>query len=696
VLLVSAALLLLVLIAVFRDWRSVALAGVSIVTSLVTGGLVLYVAGTTVNVMTLAGFVMALVVVVDDAVVGAWGQKARDQEAVGLDAVRNATLRTRGPMLYSAVIGGAAVATFFFLEGEGGAFLPAIASSYLLALAAALVVSLTITPALSAILQTRSGDRQPTGLIGWIGSRYSARAPGIATRFTSAVLAFAVLVGAALVALPFIDQNLRPDLKQRDVLVQLDAPAGTSLARMDEIAAQAVFDVGSLEGVSNVTAHVGRAITSDQVVNVNSAEIWAKIDGGADYSATLARIDRAVGDVPDVATAVTTYSDQRVTEILGRSADQLVVRTYGNNPAVLRSTADQILHVVDRIDGVERAYIDLPIEEPTIEVDVDLDRAQALGLKPGDVRRRAAILLGGIVVGNLFEEQKVFDVVVWGAPAIRQTVDDVRAVMIPTPGGTNVTLGEVADVRVVANETVIRHEAAESYLDVIVSTTDGEIEETAADIDSALTQVSFPLEYHAQVLGGYAEERAAQTRIITVVVAALIGIFVFLQAAFSSWRLALIVFFSLPLALTGGVLAILFTGAEATLGSVVGIIAIITLATRGTVLLIRNYEEREAGGETFGVDLIAGGTKELLLPTLGPIVALAAVFVPLAVASGLGGLEIAGPMAIVILGGLITTTLLLLFFVPAVYLRWGHITDPDTTAHDLFERATLTAGPGGE
>ena len=113
-------------------------------------------------------------------------------------------------------------------------------------------------------------------------------------------------------------------------------------------------------------------------------------------------------------------------------------------------------------------------------------------------------------------------------------------------------------------------------------------------------------------------------------------------------------------------------------------------------MLIRNYEEREAAGETFGVDLIAGGTKELLLPTLGPIVALAAVFVPLAAASGLGGLEIAGQMAIVILGGLITTTLLLLFFVPAIYLRWGHITDPDTTAHDLFERETLTAGPGGE
>ena len=298
--------------------------------------------------------------------------------------------------------------------------------------------------------------------------------------------------------------------------------------------------------------------------------------------------------------------------------------------------------------------------------------------------------------GNLFEEQKVFDVVVWGAPAVRQNVDDVRGLIVPTPTGANVTLGDIADVNVVPNATVIRHESVESFLDVIASTADRNVESVASDIDAALADLSFPIEYHARLLGGYAEEREAQSRVISVVIAALIGIFVFLQAAFSSWRLALMVFVSLPLAVAGGVIAILITGAEASLGSVVGIIALIALATRGTVLLIRRYEDREAGGEAFGIDLIAGGTSELMLPTTGPILAVAALFIPLAAASGFAGLEIVGPMAIVILGGLITTSLLLLFVLPAVYLRWGHIENPDTTAHDLFESELRGAAQGGE
>ena len=269
-LLIGAVLLILVLVALFRDWRSVAIAIVSIATSLVAGGIVLYLAGVTVNLMILAGFVMALVVIVDDAIVSAWSQTApgRQSALTGLPAIRNATLRTRSPMLYSAIIAGAAVATFYFLEGEGGSFLPPIATAYLLALAAALLVSLTVTPALSAVISKTTEAKPQTGLMHWIGEWYSNRALGLTSKFGAAAIVFAVFVGAALIALPFIDQNLRPELKQRDVLVQLDAPPGTSLARMDEIAAQAVYDVGSLEGVANVTAHVGRAITSDQVVHV--------------------------------------------------------------------------------------------------------------------------------------------------------------------------------------------------------------------------------------------------------------------------------------------------------------------------------------------------------------------------------------------------------------------------------------------
>jgi Cu/Ag efflux pump CusA len=341
---------------------------------------------------------------------------------------------------------------------------------------------------------------------------------------------------------------------------------------------------------------------------------------------------------------------------------------------------------VEGAAGVSDARLDLPLEESTIEVDIDLERAQERALKPGDVRRRAATLLSGIVVGNLFEEQKVFDVVVWGAPAIRQTVDDVRDMLIPTPSGENVTLADIAEVRVVPNQTVIRHESVEPYIDVKMGVVDRDLADVAADIDGMLAGISFPLEYHAEVLGGFSVEREANSRVIAVVVTALIGMFVFLQAAFSSWRLALLVFATLPMAVSGGILAVLITDREVALGSIAGLVAVVGLAARETVLLVRKYEARERQGKSFGESLIVEGTTEMLLPTLAPVAALAAVFLPLAIASGISGLEIVGPMAVVVLGGLVATLLLTLLVVPAFYLRWGFIEEPDTTGYDLFER----------
>jgi Cu/Ag efflux pump CusA len=687
-------ILVLLMIGVFLyDWRALLVSAVSIATSLVGAGLVLYAANVTVNAMTVAGLVMALLVIVDDAIVGVWGMQqpitdplANDNGASLLNRVGGATLRTRSAALYSAVIVGAAAATFFFLDGEGGAFLPHIASAYLLALALALVTSLTVAPALSAFLvKGAPNERRTSPLARSLRAWYKSSGPAIVTKTGWSILTFAVLIGAALVALPFIDQSLRPDLKQRDVLIEIEAPAGTSLTRMDEIAAQIAFEVVSLEGVANFGAHVGRAITSDQVVNVNSAEVWVTIAEAADYAATFTAIESAVLSGGDVTARVTTYSDQRVTEILSRSDDEFVVRVYGEDSGVLHDVANRVLASVASVQGVRDAKLDVPIEEPTIEIEIDLDRTQAVGLKPGDVRRRAATLLSGIVVGNLFEDQKVFDVVVWGAPGIRQTVDDVRDLLIPTPSGASVTLGEVGDIRVVPNVAMIRHESVATYLDVRAGVVDRDLTDVAADVDVALAQVPFPLEYHAEVLGGFADQREARSRVVAVIVAALIGIFVLLQAALNSWRLAFLLFATLPMALTGGVFALLITGRQATLGSVAGLVALVGLAARATILMIQNYQERERAGEQFGPDLIVGGTTDLIVPTLVSPLAMVAVFLPVVIAGPLAGLEIVGPMAVVILGGLITTVLLALIVVPAFYLRWGFVKEPDTDADDLFD-----------
>ncbi|HVF08313.1 MAG TPA: efflux RND transporter permease subunit [Actinomycetota bacterium] len=689
--LIGAVLLLLVLGAFSLDWRAAVVSAVGIAMALGAAWLVLYFTGTIVNTMVLAGLVMALVVLIDDAVIDAHSvahrMRNRRAQTEGMpvwQVVVEATLEMRSAMLFATLIVGAALLPAFFLEGEAGAFLPAIATSYLIAIAAAIVVALTVTPALGMMLLGGSPrELRESPVARRIGGAYQRLATRLVPKTGVAFAVFGVFIVAGLVAAPFLDGFMRPVLEERDVVVRLDAQPGTSLQAMDAITAQAVEDLRTLPGIEDVGAHVGRAIQSDQIVNVNSAEVWVGIDASADYADTIESIESVAAGLPEVSTDVLTYSEQRVTDVLGRTDDEIVVRVYGANPEILESKAGEIRAAIEGVDGLEDPTVQLPADEPTIEVQPDILAAERVGLAPGDVRRAATTLLSGLVVGNLFEEQKVFDVAVWGDPGIRENVADVQNLLIDTPSGELVRLSEVADVRVVPNRAVIRHESVESYVDVTGTVSDRSAGDVAEDVEQAVERIEFPLEHHAQVLGGFQEDAAARSRVISVMIAAAIAIFLLLQAAFASWRLAVLAFLALPMALTGGALAVSLTGGEVTLGSVAGFIAVLAVATRGIVSLIRHYQGRQADGEAFGADLVIGATRDRLLPIVTAAVAAAVVLIPFAVGGGSAGFEIVGPMSIVILGGLVTATLMNLVVVPALYLRYGFVAELDTSAEDL-------------
>jgi Cu/Ag efflux pump CusA len=688
--LIAAILLILVLGAFFFDWRSALVSAVAIAMALAAAWLVLYLTDTTVNTMILAGLVMALVTLIDDVVGDVWNvaQRIRRRHEYGdgipaWETVIEAVLEMRSAMLFATLIVAAALLPAFFMEGEAGAFLPAIATAYLLAILASIVVALTVTPALGMILLGNAPERLESPVAGWVKKRYEGIAPKIVANPVPAIAVVAVLAVAGLVALPFFEASMRPVLKERDVVVRLDAQPGTSLQRMDEITAQAVEELRAVPGIDDVGAHVGRAVQSDQIVNVNSAEVWVSLDGSTDYGDTIAAIESAAGGLPDVSNDVLTYSEQRITDILGRGDDEIVVRIYGQDQQILETKAEEVRGAIAGIDGLENAEVQLPAEEPTIEVEPDIARAERYGLAPGDVRRAATTLLSGLVVGNLFEEQKVFDVAVWGVPEIRQSETDVENLLIDTPDGTLVPLGEVADVRLEPNLAVIRHESVDSYVDVTANVSGRDVGDVAGDVDGALQQVEFPLEHHAEVLGGFAEEAATASDVLAVAVAALIAIFLLLQAAFASWRVAILAFAALPLALVGGAVAAAIAGGDVTLGSAAGFVAVLGLAARGSIALIRHYQQRQREGEAFGADLVTGGTRDRIVPIVTTAVASAAVFIPFAVSGGSAGLEIVGPMSIVVLGGLVTATLVNLVVLPAMYLRFGFVAEADTSADDI-------------
>jgi CzcA family heavy metal efflux pump len=692
--LVIAGLLLALVVAAFLfQWRTVLIALVTIPVSLVAAALVLDLLGETFNAISFAGLAVAVALVIDDAVVGAENVARRLRAQNGARPVGRVVLEAsqemRSPLTYATLIALLAVVPIAIMEGRPGAFFEPLALSYALAVVAAMVVALTVTPALSLLLFSRrsAGAGEPP-LVRWAAPGYASLLSRFLQRPRTALIAVGVALVLALAALPLMGTSLIPSLKDTDVLVRLDAEPGTSNPRMTAIATGLSRELRSIPGVENVGAHVGRAKTGDQVVNVNSSELWVSVDPDADYDATVASIEDAVERTRGVASDVVSYSAQRIRDIgalndgeneaagddlgvLTGVDEPLVVRVYGQDLATLRREARRVRRLVSRVDGVVDPRVKLPATQPTIEIETDLDRARRFGVKPGDVRRAEGTLLQGILVGSIFEQQKVFDVIVQGAPSARESVADVRNLLIDGPDGGHLRLERVADVRVTPTPIVIDRDAVSRRLDIVADVQGRDLGSVANDIEARLANVDFPLEYHAEVLQETTAEEIDSTQMTAFAVAAAIAAFLLLQAAFRSWRLAAAVFLCLPLALVGGVLAALIGGAELSLGSYVGFLALFGLAARAGVVLIRHFQDLEHEGEAFGPALVERGTRERLAPILTSAAGTAVVMLPFAIAGAEPGLEIVNPMAIVVLGGLVTSTLLSLFVLPAVYLRFG-------------------------
>jgi Cu/Ag efflux pump CusA len=315
------------------------------------------------------------------------------------------------------------------------------------------------------------------------------------------------------------------------------------------------------------------------------------------------------------------------------------------------------------------AHVVLPTEEPTLEVQVDLAKAQRHAIKPGDVRRAATTLLSGIQVGSLFEQQKVFDVVVWGTPDTRNSLTSVRRLLIDTPTGGHVRLEDVADVRIAPSPGVIKRQNVSRYVDVAANVGGRNRDDVVADVERRLQGVAFPIEYHAEVLSA---DRQPVGRLISIGIAAAIGIFLLLQAFLGSWRLAALSFATLPIAVAGGALAALATGGRLSLGSYIALFAVFGFATRSSVLLLDRFRQlQRVEGDAFGAELVLTGARERFAPVVMTGVATGLVFIAVLIIGDRPGFELLRPAAAVLLGGLVTSVLLTLFVLPLLYLRFG-------------------------
>jgi Cu/Ag efflux pump CusA len=599
--------------------------------------------------------------------------------------LRDATIEMRRPLWFAFVILVVTALPMLLLAGFSGAFARPMILTYLLALVVSTVIALVVTPVLGLFLLSAAvHERRSTRAAGWIERQFDRRVPDLMRRGGWMLASVVVLGLMALAVVPQLGHgSLIPQLQDRNLVVKWTAIDATSLPEMQRVTTTASDDMRAIAGVGDVSTNIGQAQFGDQIVDVNSAETWITIKPSADYGSTVAAIKRIIGNYPGIGHDLSTYPAQAIGAGHVDSGNPLTVRLYGTDQQVLTTEADQIRQEIAGVKGIRHPGVVLPATEPSIQIDVNVSAAAKYGLKPGDIRRDSAVLVSGIPVGSYYQGQQIFDVAVWAAPTQRDNLTAIQNLKIDIADGKQISLKDVASVTIQPALAVIDHDQVSRYLD-ITADVDGSISAARARVDDKLASMPMPLGYHAETFSDVADRNAADRRTLWYTLAVLIALYLLLQAVLRSWGRALLLFLILPLAIAGGALTSLIAGTSITAGALVGFLVVFGIALRHGLLLMRRIQQLEQEGTGAAVDgeltepqpgvrsldRVLVATRERAFPLIVTAVAVALAVLPFLIRGTVPGVEFVRPLALVVIGGLITCVAVLLLVLPALYLRF--------------------------
>ncbi len=702
--LVAAALAIVAVVALLLDLRAAFIAALSVALSLIAALLVLQWRGQTLNALVVLGLLLASAVLVDDAVGGTQEilRSVRERSPWnGARSLQGTVIevcgRLRGTLGYATLIVLLILAPVFFASGLTARYLHPMVLSMALAVLASAVIAVTLTPALCVLLlEQLQPRRRPASVRGarlvvahdWL-VRGALRTPRVA------LLALCVSGIAAAVVFPFLHQPAPPRFEDRDLIVHWSGPAGAGLGEVDRITVHAVSELRALPVVADAAATLGRAVSGDQIVDSSSGQIYVALKANGDYDRAVDAVRRIVQGTPGIEASVSTYESDTQAGVLSPVANDLTVRVYGEDYDQLRAIALEVQRAAATVGGLGRGQVQLPAQEPNIEVTINDSAALNAGVLPGDARRQASTLVSGLTVGNFFEDQAVFDVVVVGTPSVHGNLADLGNLLIDTARGGHVKLSSIARIVVAPDPIDIQHEALSRYVDVVFPVRSGGLGSGRAAVQNAISRMRFPLDYHAELLGGTPEDPTSHGLFLAYVLAALVGVFLLLQAAFSSWRLAALLLLTVPMSLIGGLLVALLTDQARTLGADAGLLAVFAFAVRQGMLQIAAVTRRHAsdGGE-LRASAVRRAAAERLAPSLSAVVVSAVALVPFVVIGDVPGNEITHTAAAVMLGGLLTSTLWSHLLLPALCLTLAPAErQPADEPLDGIDPVGLTAPP---
>lgn len=679
---IGGALVIIILTLFLFDLGTAAIAVAAIPLSLLAGVVVLVALGRTLNIMTLGGLAIAVGVVVDDAVIGVENivrrlreNRQRPDPRPAARIVLDATFEVRGPVVYATFAVLLVFVPILLLPGISGALFAPLGISYSLAVLASLVVALTVVPALSMALLARRTKTQAPPVVRWSRARYEALLRRISKRPRTIIALAAAFTIAGCATLPLFGASFIPELKEGHFIVHMAAVPGTSLQRSLRIGARVATALRKIPAVRAVAQRVGRAEAGD-VFGTHQSEFEVDLKpglSGDEQEDAEADIRRALSHFVGVSFAVKTFLSERIEETVSGYTAAVAVNIFGNDLSALDQTAEQVARVLNGVPGITEVTVQSPPGLPQLTIRLRKSALVRWGFDPTDVLDVVRSAYAGDTVGQAYQGNQVFNVVLILDAKDRNSVTDIGNLPLRAPDGTLVPLRQVADIYEASGRYQIAHLGGQRVSSVTFNIAGAS---TAAVVQAAkgriASQVKLPPGTYIEFAGSAQAQAQAQANLILNSIIAGIAIILLLSIVTRRWQNLLLVLVNLPFALVGGVLAVFGTGGFLTLGSMIGFVTVFGITLRNSILIISHYEHLvESEGMSWGLATAIKGAGDRLTPILMTSLVTGLGLLPLAVGAGTPGEEIEGPMAIVILGGLLTSMVLNLLVLPTLALRYG-------------------------
>jgi CzcA family heavy metal efflux pump len=686
---IAVVLILAVLYLFLRDFRAALIAFTAIPLSLLAAVAVLRYLGLTLNTMTLGGFAVALGVLVDDAIIGIEnilrrlrenGQLAEPKPRLAI--VLDASLEVRGPVIYATAVVIAVFLPELFTSSVQGRFVGPLALAFIFAVTASLIVAMTSTPALCALFLRQHDARPQAGWLTRLKSWQSAAVRGVGGHIKATLIVLLVMVVAAAAALPFLGGTFMPDFREGHFVMQVTSSVpGTSLDEMLSVGKRISEEVLALPYVKTVEQQIGRAESGEDTWGPHRSEFHVefKADATIDQEAAQEQLRDILRHYPGLQSEVVTFLGDRISESLSGQTAQVAIKIFGVDLDVLERTADKVVAALGKVKGIVDLQFKRQSGTPAISIHLLPQSMAATGLKVQDVLDTIETAYAGAKVGQTFQGTRTVDVVVLLPDDQRHQPTQLQNLMIATPLGP-VPLAQVANIEVTQNRYSIEHDGGQRLVVVTFNVGSGSLQSVVEQARQAISQsVALPLGVFLEFTGAADAEIKTRNELLLYSGLALALIVMILFMSFH-WRAnSWLVLANIPFSIIGSVLAIAVTGLGISLGTVVGLVTVFGVSARNAILQLAHYEHLvEVEGCAWNIELVVRGANERLVPILMTAAVTALGLAPLAFALHRAGLEIEGPMAVTVLGGLLSSTLLNLLVLPALAMRYVRVSQPAT------------------